>query len=58
MTFHEDWTEQQDKKQKEFHECDWEESCIMCQNFKEHEKEFNEEHCHICEKPIDECDRG
>lgn len=39
MKFNETWTKENDTELKEFHECDWEESCVMCQNFNECEKE-------------------
>ncbi len=37
--FDEDWTEKQDKDLKSYHECDWEETCVMCQNYDNCNKE-------------------
>lgn len=34
---------EEDKNLKKFHECDWEESCVMCRNFNECETEMKSE---------------
>jgi hypothetical protein len=41
MEFNKDWTKKQDSNLKGFHECNWEESCTMCQNFKACEDEYS-----------------
>lgn len=33
MNFSSDWTEMEDRVLKEFHECNWEESCVMCKEY-------------------------
>ena len=43
MNFDETWNKENDIKLKEFHECDWNESCVMCKNFNECENEIKEE---------------
>lgn len=43
MKFYEDWTKKNDVKLKGFHECDWEDSCVMCKNFNECESEMKNE---------------
>lgn len=43
MRFDENWTKEDDIKLKRFHECDWEDSCVMCQNFNECESEMKSE---------------
>ncbi|WP_297419120.1 hypothetical protein [Clostridium sp.] len=39
MIFDENWTKENDTDLKNFHECEWDEACIMCKNFKECEDE-------------------
>lgn len=39
MKFNKDWTKKNDVELKNFHECEWEESCVMCKNFNECELE-------------------
>lgn len=39
MKFAEDWTKENDMDLKNFHECNWDEKCTMCQNFNECEAE-------------------
>lgn len=43
MKFNKEWTKEQDNGLKGFHECNWEESCVMCHNYKDCEDEYNTE---------------
>lgn len=43
MKFSENWTKENDAELKVFHECDWEESCVMCKNYSECEAEMKNE---------------
>lgn len=40
MRIDESFVKEIDQKLKEFHECNWEEVCILCKNFNECEKEM------------------
>jgi hypothetical protein len=33
MNFTADWTEKEDRKLKEIHECDWDNTCVMCKEY-------------------------
>lgn len=33
MNYTVDWTKKEDKELKEFHECDWNDTCVMCKEY-------------------------